>query len=411
MQARSRLIDNLTMGQDPARHALPLNVWRLGFVSLAMDVSSEMIHSLLPVFLVASLGASATAVGLIEGVAESTASITKVFSGLLSDRVRRRKPFALLGYGLGALAKPLFALAPTVVWVFTARFVDRVGKGIRGAPRDALLADGTPATMRGAAFGLRQALDTVGACAGPLIAMLIMLASNGSFRLVFWLAVIPAAASVWLLWRGVQEPPTPIDSLAVREPLRLRGLGRPLAALVAVAAAFSLARFSEAFLLLEATQAGLPPSYAPLVLILMNVSYAAVAYPVGRAVDRIGRWRLLAAGFALFVTANVLLAVSDAVSLVALGIVLWGLHLGFTQGVFAALVADAAPAALRGSAFGVFHAVTGLALLAASLIAGVIWDRFGSEWVFLGSAGLTLAAALLAGVFHFRGLLPRPAAC
>jgi len=371
-----------------------------------MDVSSEMIHALLPVFLVGVLGASATAVGMLEGLAEATASLTKVFSGRLSDHLRRRKPLALAGYALAAATKPLFALAPTVGWVFAARLADRVGKGIRGAPRDALLADLAPPAARGASFGLRQALDTTGAVAGPLLALACMAATAGAFRVVFALAAIPAVAAVWLLAVAIREPPHPAAAAADGATLAWRGLGRAYWSLVGVAALFTLARFSEAFLVLKASAAGLVASHAPLVFVVMNASYALSAYPAGHAADRLDRWQLLGVGCAFLIAADLLLAASNTVSLTLLGVALWGLHLGFTQGLFAAMIADAAPAERRGTAFGAFNFVTGLVLLAASLAAGVVWDRYGASTAFVLGALITLAALAVAFALRRAGWLP-----
>jgi MFS family permease len=389
--------------------AIPRGVWALGFVSLLMDTSSEMIHALLPVFLVSVLGASVSAVGLLEGLAEATASITKVFSGVLSDRQGKRKQLVVLGYALAALTKPLFALAPNVGWVVGARLTDRIGKGIRGAPRDALLADLTPPKLRGASFGLRQMLDTVGAFAGPLLAIITMSLTGGSFRTVFWLAVIPAVACVAVLVLFVAEPRTE-RATNRRSPLRatLR-LGGPYWALVVVAALFTLARFSEAFLILKIAAVGLSASYVPLVLVVMNVAYAGCAYPAGWLSDRANRWAVVGVGAALLVAADLLLAASTRVESALLGIVLWGLHMGFTQGVFAALVADAARPEQRGTAFGVFNLVSGLALLAASALAGLVWDRAGAPATFYTGAGLTTVAVLAALVLGAMGLLRRSA--
>jgi MFS family permease len=374
-------------------------------VSLFMDVSSEMIHALLPVFLVSVLGASVTAVGFLEGTAEAIASITKVFSGAVSDWLGKRKLLVVLGYGLAAVTKPLFALAPSTAWVFAARFTDRIGKGIRGAPRDALIADVTPAELRGAAFGLRQTLDTVGAFAGPLIAIALMAATHGAFRTVFWIAVIPAAVAVAVLILFVREPETKRRA-HVRSPLRsVDALGSAYWWLVAVAGLFTLARFSEAFLILKIADAGLAAAYVPAVLVVLNVAYAGCAYPAGWLSDRTSRWVVIGIGALLLIGADLVLAANDSIAGAMLGIVLWGLHMGFTQGLFAALVADAAPAELRGSAFGMFNLVCGVALLAASGAAGIIWDRYGASATFTTGAALTAAAAVVAAVLHATGRL------
>jgi MFS family permease len=380
------------------RPPLPMGIWVLGFVSLLMDVSSELIHSLLPVFLVTTLGASVLVVGLIEGLAEATALIVKVFSGVLSDRWGRRKPLAVLGYGLGALSKPLFALASTSGLVLTARLIDRVGKGIRGAPRDALIADIAPSAIRGAAYGLRQSLDTAGAFLGPALAIGLMLLWANDFRAVFWVAVVPAGLSVLLLIMGVHEP-APAAVARRGNPIRrenLRRLGRAYWWVVAIGAMFTLARFSEAFLVLRAQQGGLGLAWAPLVLIAMNVVFSVGAYPFGRLSDRVSHRALLAWGLAVLIAADLLLAASNRGPLLWAGIGLWGLHMAMTQGLLATMVAETAPADLRGTAFGFFNLMSGLALLLASGLAGLLWDGWGAPATFL--AGATLSAIALAAL-------------
>lgn len=391
---------------DKADHAvtkiafprLPRGIWALGLVSMFMDISSEMIHSLLPVFLVTVLGASAVTVGLVEGIGEATASISRLFSGWLSDRLGKRKALTVIGYGLGALSKPLFALAPTPSWVLVARFSDRIGKGIRGAPRDALVGDLAPPGLRGAAYGLRQSLDTVGAFAGPLLAMALMAQFADDFRLVFWLAVVPGLIAVVILVLGVREPAEARPLADARVPIRWSELGR-LGCLfwgvVAVGTVLTLARFSEAFLILRAEDAGLSLALIPLVLVVMNVVYAASAYPMGALSDRYDRRLVLAAGFVALILADIVLALAAGIWLVMLGIGLWGLHMGMTQGLLAALVADTAPTDLRGTAFGLFNLASGVALLLASLIAGLLWELTGPFATFL--AGAAFAATGLVG--------------
>jgi MFS family permease len=379
---------------------VPRGVVVLGLVSLCMDLSSETIHALLPVFLVSTLGASALTLGWIEGVAEATASVAKLFSGVLSDAWGRRKPLVAVGYALAAATKPLFPLATAPAHVFAARFVDRVGKGLRGAPRDALIADLTPAASRGASYGLRQALDTLGAVGGPLLAVGLMAASAGDVRFVFWVAAIPALAAVLLVLVGVEDVAPEPGPRPLRAPIRaaeLAALGGPFAALLVVAALGSLARFSEAFLLLRASDAGLSATLVPLTLVSMNVAYAASSYPVGALSDRLGRRALLGVGFGVLVAADLALALAPGVAAVFAGVALWGLHLGLTQGLFAALVADVAPPRVRGSAFGVFHLTTGAATLAASVLAGALWDGLGPDATFLaGAAAAGLAACAVA---------------
>lgn len=378
---------------------IPRSVWVLGFVSLLMDVSSEMIHSLLPLFMVTVLSASAFAVGLIEGLAEATALIVKVFSGALSDYLGRRKGLALFGYGLGALTKPLFALAPTVGVVLGARLLDRIGKGVRGAPRDALVADLTPPELRGAAFGLRQSLDTVGAFLGPLLAVGLMLLWANDFRAVFWVAVIPGVMAVALLLLGLREPEAQAG-VARSNPIRYQNLKRLGGAywwVALVGAVFTLARFSEAFLVLRAQQGGMPLALVPLVMVAMNLVYALAAYPFGKLSDRMSHAKLLSLGLLVLIVADLVLAASSHWGVVLVGVLFWGMHMGITQGLLSAMVAEAAPAGLRGTAFGVFGLVSGLAMLLASALAGLLWDRLGASFTFYCGALFCLGALLLLG--------------
>jgi len=386
--------------------SIPTGVWVLGFVSLLMDVSSETIHALLPLYLVTVLGTSALTVGIIEGIAEATAAIVKIFSGALSDRLGKRKLLAAIGYGLAAFTKPVFPLAGSVGWLVAARFIDRIGKGIRGAPRDALVADIAPPHLRGASFGLRQSLDTVGAFVGPLLAIAGMWLFADNFTLVFWLAVIPAFLSFGLIAFAVQEPERPAELRKVKSPLSLAELGRLGGAywwVVAVAAVFTLARFSEAFLILRAQSIDLPLALVPSVMVVMNIAYALSAYPAGLLSDKVDRTVVLVLGLALLIVADIVLGLAGGILGVAIGVILWGLHMGFTQGLLATLVADAAPAELRGTAFGMFNLVSGVALLAASVIAGALWDAAGPEGTFLAGAAFTAIA--LAGLLGVRGRL------
>ena len=376
---------------------IPVGVWTLGFVSLLMDVSSEMIHALLPIYLVTVLGTSTLTVGVIEGIAEATASITKIFSGAVSDWLGKRKFLAVLGYGLAAFTKPIFPLAPSVGWLVAARFIDRVGKGIRGAPRDALIADITPAPLRGAGFGLRQSLDTVGAFAGPLFAIALMWLTVNSFTTVFWVAVIPAFLSLGLIMFAVKEPERPAELRPVRSPLSLKelaGLGNIYWLVVAFATVFTLARFSDAFLLLRAQSVGLPVALIPSVMVVMNMVYALAAYPAGILSDKIDRISIFIIGIFFLIAADLALGFAAGIAGVTIGVVLWGLHMGFTQGLLAALVADSAPPELRGTAFGMFNLLGGIALLAASVIAGALWDVAGPKWTFLVGAAFTALALL-----------------
>jgi len=377
---------------------MPVSIWTLGLVSMFMDISSEMIHSLLPLFLVGTLGASTFTVGLIEGLAESTALIVKVFSGALSDYLGKRKALAVLGYALGALTKPLFAVAPSAGVVLTARMLDRAGKGVRGAPRDALVADIAPAEIRGAAFGLRQSLDTVGALLGPLLAVGLMLLWDNDFRAVFWVALVPGVVAVALLVFGVREPEQQVGEKRAN-PIRrdnLRRLNRTYWWIVGIGAVFTLARFSEAFLVLQARQGGIPVAYVPLVMAGMNLVYSGSAYPFGRLSDRMKHGTLLALGLIVLIAADLILATSDHWLSIAIGVSFWGLHLGITQGLLATMVADTSPADLRGTAFGFFNLVSGIAMLIASAAAGLLWNRFGAAFTFY--TGAAFAAFAMGGL-------------
>jgi len=383
--------------------SIPRGVWALGFVSMFMDVSSEVIHSLLPIFLLSVLQTSVTAIGFLEGIAEGAVLVTKMFSGTLSDWLGKRKGLALLGYGMAAVTKPLFAIAGSYAMVFAARLLDRVGKGIRGAPRDAMIADLVPQELRGASYGLRQTLDTVGALTGPLLATVLMLATGGNFRLVFWVAVVPAIVSVAILAQFVDEP---LQTAPGKEHVAMRWsqLGEFSAAfwsILVVGSIFTLARFSEAFLVLRASDVGIAEVYLPMTMAAMYTTYTVFAYPAGWLSDRLDRHVVVAIGAAVLMSADLVLArISGVVGLFA-GIGLWGLHMGLTQGVFAALVADASPAHLRGTAFGLFNLAGGIALLVASLVAGRVWDNVGPAATFY--VGAAFAAVALIGL-----LLQRP---
>jgi MFS family permease len=393
-----------------AWRALPAGIWALGFGSLFMDSSSELIHSLLPVFMVTTLGASMITVGIIEGVAEATAAVMKVFSGALSDYLGKRKFLMVFGYALAAFTKPIFPLATSVNWVFTARFVDRVGKGIRGAPRDALVADLTPQQMRGAAYGLRQALDSVGALIGPLLAVALMVWFANDIRTVLWVAVVPAFIAVALLLIYVREPERAYTNGSAKTPLTVADVKRlPLSywLVVLLGAVFTLARFSEAFLVLRAQDVGLELGYIPIVMIVMNASFAGAAYPAGAAADHVSQRILLFFGLALLIAADFVLAFAASPLIVFIGAALWGLHMAFTQGLLSKLVADTVPAELLGTGFGIFNLVSGGALLLASVIAGSLWSFFGASATFLAGAVFAVLAAIgLLGAVRYRKLQP-----
>lgn len=378
---------------------VPQGVWLLGFVSLLMDMSSEMIHSVLPLFMVATLGASVLLLGVLEGIAESVALLLKLFAGAISDYTRRRKPLVVAGYALATIAKPMFALAGSVGMVFFARTIDRIGKGIRGAPRDALITDMTPAAIRGAAFGLRQSLDTVGALLGPSIAVVVLAATASNFTWVFAVATIPAAIALGVLVIGVRETPRTNRAPGPRLEWRhVRNLPDAFWWVAAVGAAVGLARFSEAFLILRGDSLQLPQASAPLVLLVMNVVYAVTVYPLGRLSDRWqrrGHGYLLVAALVLLVAADVVLGFARSTTTLWLGVALWGLHMGASQGLLARMVADAAPLAQRGTAFGVFNSISGVAVLIANVLVGLLWDVYGPQFAFLTGAGIALATLIL----------------
>lgn len=375
---------------------IPRGVWVVGGVSMLMDISSESIHSLLPLFMVTTLGTSVLVIGLIEGLAEATALFIKVFSGAISDYLGKRKGLALLGYGLGALSKPFFALASSSGMVLGARLMDRAGKGIRGAPRDALVADITPPELRGAAYGLRQSMDTTGAFLGPLLAVGLMLLLHNDFRAVFWIALIPGFLSVALLYFGLKEPKTPVEHKRTNPIKRenLTRLGKSCWWVIGLGAVFTLARFSEAFLILRVQQSGVPLALIPLVMVVMNVIYSFSAYPFGKLSDGMSHTRLLQWGLVVLIAADVVLALSTHWIGIIVGVALWGMHMGMTQGLLAAMVAKTAPADLRGTAFGLFSLVSGVGLLMSSVGAGAIWELWGAEYTFYAGAVICLLTLL-----------------
>ncbi|MTH45467.1 MFS transporter [Intestinirhabdus alba] len=376
---------------------IPGGVWIIGFVSLLMDISSEMIHSLLPLFMATALGTPIVIIGLIEGLAEATALCVKVFSGVISDYIGKRKGLAILGYGLGALSKPLFALASTSGMIFSARIIDRIGKGIRGAPRDALIADVTPPGIRGAAYGLRQTLDTMGAFLGPLLAVGLMLLWSNDFRAVYWVAVIPAFLAVALLFFGLHEPRAPVSKVRTN-PIKkenLKRLGVECWWVIGLGGVFTLARFSEAFLVLRAQEVNIPLALIPLVMVAMNMVFSFTAYPFGRLSDSISHRRLLQMGLIVLIAADLVLALSNNWGGIIAGVALWGVHMGMTQGLLNSMIARTAPDDLRGTAFGFFSLLSGAGLLIASLGAGLLWDLRGSASTFFAGAVICVLTLLL----------------
>ncbi|EIJ32925.1 MFS transporter [Thiothrix nivea] len=374
---------------------LPRTVWMLGLVSLFMDMSSEFIHAVLPVYLTTTLGLSVLAVGIVEGIAEATASIMKVFSGVISDRFRKRKALVLTGYGLAALTKPVFPLANTALEVVTARFVDRIGKGIRGAPRDALMADVTPPALLNTAYGIRQSLDTVGAFAGPLLAMLMLYWYSHDLRLVMWVAVIPALACVGLILWGVREPDG-IGEGNSKPRLHWRDARKlPFTywLLLVLTGVVTLARMTDALLVLRAQENGLQLVWIPLVLVVYSAVYAVSVWPVGVLAERIGQRGLLLVGMACLAISQWSLAEAATTgALFWLGISLWGLHMGLTQGLLAARVAQLAPGELRGTSFGLFHLTIGVMQLLAGVGFGWLWVAFSAGTAFQVAAVVSLAS-------------------
>jgi MFS family permease len=386
-----------------SRPPLPRNVWVLGFVSLFMDLSSEIYHALLPAFITLVLGLPATALGAIDGVAEATANFAKLFSGRLSDRSLRRKPWVMAGYGLAALSKPLFPLAASAPAVMIARFADRIAKGIRGSPRDAMLADETPPEIRGRAFGLRQALDTVGALLAPLVAIGLMAWLASDIRAVFWIAVIPAGISFLLSWLALSEPEQHLAPLK-KSPFfaGFKQLDKETKRLLQVGFLFTLARFSEGFLILKGIDIGLSEAMSPLTLAIFNLAYVALAYPAGALSDRMSPRSILLVGMAVLIAGNLVLAETSSFAGLVLGTSLWGAHMALTQGIFARMIADSAPEHLRATSFGAFWFVTGIATLLASLGAGWLWDREGASVTFLTSAGIAAAALAMLSLLEER---------
>lgn len=389
--------------QSSASKKLPTGIWALGFVSLLMDVSSELVHSLLPLFMASVLGVNMVTIGLIEGIAEATAAIVKVFSGAISDAIGKRKPLLVIGYGLAALSKPIFPMANTVTWVLGAKLMDRLGKGIRVAPRDALIADITPKPLRGAAYGLRQALDSVGAFIGPLLAVVFMLLLANDIRTVLWVAVVPAALAVFVLITQVRDPKSANVVQTRHSKIKIsdvQRLSKRFWFILILGSVFTLARFSEAFLLLRAESLHLALAYIPLIMVAMNIMYAIVAYPAGKLSDRYHAKHLLFWGLIILIFADCLFAWASTIWMVFVGAILWGAHMGFTQGLLNKLVADNSPDDLRGSAFGIFNLFCGFALLFASFIAGFLWDQIGVQATFFGSAIFAMVAAIGIMVYH-----------
>jgi len=383
---------------------IPRNVWALGIVSLLMDLSSEMILSILPIFLVTGLGISVLSLGLIEGLAEGVASVIKAFSGALSDYLKKRKILVVIGYGLSTITKPFFALASTATWIFAARFVDRLGKGIRGAPRDSLIADSTSTKIRGTAYSLRQALDTLGALLGPILAIVILFLTTNNFRLVLWFAVIPAVLCIVVLIFGVKEPtlkkniPRKKSYFLFNNFLKITPVIWLFFLTVFI---LNLGHFSEAFLLLRSQEIGLKVSFIPIIFVVMNAAYAIVAVPVGHLADKVGFFMLIVYGFLILVLSDIILALTNGLGWMFVGIIFWGIHLGMTQGLLLAMIAKLSPSKLRGTSFGLFHAITGIALLIASLLAGYLWQYHDSNYIFFLSAIITSIGIVVFIIWHW----------
>jgi MFS family permease len=373
---------------------LPGTVLALGVVSLLTDFSTAMIVPVLPLFVTAVLGGSAASVGLIEGVAESSASLFRIFSGFVSDRSGQRKPFILFGYGVSTVAKAVMGLAPTWATVLGLRFADRVGKGLRNPPRDALIADSVEPRYFGRAFGFHRALDTLGSALGPLAAYAMLGLFPGDYRRVFLASAIPGVASVLVLAAFVRgrarkgaEPERPSGNW--------RALGTPFFRFVTVAGVFALASSSIAMLLLLGRRVGLSERDVALVYLLYNVVFAALSWPLGELTDRIGRRPLLIGGYLLFAAIYGMLAWRQSIAFVVAGFVLLGIQYAMWEGTEKSLLADLLPKAMRGTGYGVYYTVVGVALLPASALAGVLWDRFGPRTMLAADAALALIAAIL----------------
>jgi MFS family permease len=361
-------------------------------------MSSAMIYGLLPVFMVRVLGISIASVGLIEGIAEAANSLIKFVSGAASDWIGRRKPLVVFGYTLSAVIKTIFPVAGTASAVLAARVIDRLGKGIRDAPRDAFLADFTAKEIRGEGFGLRLALAVAGFVVGPLIAIGLMKLSGDNFRLVFWIALIPAYLSIVVLLLTVKELPLNHDESPRRLPIRRGDIAALPAAfwwVIAIAGLLSLARFSQAFLVLKAFEVGVDAAFVPMVLVVMHLVFSVAAYPFGILADHLDRRLQLGIGTVILVSADVVLASASTIWMTALGAALWGLQLGVTQGLLGATIADVAPDRLRGTAFGVYDVAIGVGTFVASAGAGVLWMAGGSSIAFSVSACVATAAALM----------------
>ncbi|MEO5618385.1 MAG: MFS transporter [Candidatus Eisenbacteria bacterium] len=370
------------------------NVVALGLTSLFTDVGTEMIVPVLPLFITVSLGAPVAVLGIIEGAAESAASLLRLGSGWLSDHSGRRKPFLVFGYGLSTVAKGMFAFPASWPALMGLRLADRLGKGLRNPPRDALIADSVLPDQRGRAFGLHRALDTLGAAIGPLVAFAMLAAWPGDYRRIFAASVIPGALSlITLVWfvRSVRHVPTQGRPLAAT----LRGLGSPFRRFVIADTVFQLGNSSMAFVLLRAKSGGMLDGFLPLAYVLYNVVAAALALPLGALSDRIGRRRLILAGYALFAGVYALLAYSGSPAFVVTALALLGVHAGLLSGAQRSLIADLVPADRRATAYGVHHTAVGLALLPASALAGWLWDVRGPRMAFVTDAVLAGLAALL----------------
>jgi len=384
---------------------IPRTVWVLGFVSLLMDISSEMIHALLPLFMAGTLGASAIWIGLVEGIGEGTALIAKVFSGVVADRFGHKKRLVFAGYFLGVISKPVFALAGSMPVVLAARFFDRIGKGLRGAPRDAIVADVTDESIRGAAYGLRQSLDAAGAFVGPLLAALLLLLWTEELRSIFWIALIPGAACLALILFGVEDNVTPTVNTKHIAWKDLKIVITPaFVQLVILGTLFSLARFSNAFIVLRAADIGIEHAWIPMTVVLMNIAFSLSSYPFGKLADKLNPMKLLALGMVLLALANLLFAYAANYRILAAGIVLFGMHLGATQGIFSTIISEIAPSEVRATAFGIFNFFSGLALLASGLVAGSLWEYMGAQYCFGG--GVVFALITLCLIPRFKQLQP-----
>lgn len=383
------------MNGKPFIFGLNRNVFFTGLVSLFMDISSEMVYPLVPLFLTGVLGATKTTVGIIEGIAEATASILKVFSGWLSDRFGRRKLLMGLGYGISAVSRPLIAAAGTSFQVLTARFIDRVGKGVRTSPRDAIIADSADNARLGLAFGFHRSMDTVGAIIGPGIAFLLLFLFADNLRLVFYASAIPAVIAVVVIVLFIKEKRKSREELAALPKLSISAFNGPFRKYLIVIAVFSIGNFADAFLVLQAEHLGVRKELIPVIYLVFNIVYALSSAPMGALADKVGLRNMVIASFVVYASIYAAVGLSSSYIHIWILFPLYGIYKGMSEGTQKAYLALLAPAQQKATAFGVYHTVVGVMLLPASIIAGYLWDNIGPVATFFFGSAMSATAALL----------------